>query len=74
MRRSQNPEPTLSEEEKSLMALRETLAYVARELSFLPNAPASATKGVNDAFVALNAALAPKPRETQDADRVQRLN
>lgn len=56
MRRTQNPE-TLSEEEKSLFVLRDTLAYVARELSLLPNAPARAAKGVDEAFQALNAAL-----------------
>lgn len=71
MRSSPKPD-VLSEEEKSLLALRETLAYVARELAQLPNAPASAASGVNEAFAALSAVLA-RPRDEQ-AGAAQRLN
>ncbi len=63
----------LSDEEKSFLALRETLAYVARELSQLPNAPALAAKGVDEAFQALNTVLF-AARSPIDDDSGQRLH
>lgn len=74
MKQSQNLEKTLSEEEKSFLALRETLAYVARELARLPNAPAAAAKGVNEAFTALNVVLGSSATASADENQPHRLN
>lgn len=72
MERMQKPE-AMSEEDKSLSVLRDTLAYVARELSQLPNAPARAARGVDEAFQALNTVLSPKTAKNGFGED-QRLN